>query len=284
MRPSFTCRWYQLALTLFCALLLGSERFTHADTVTLTNGSKIDGTVLKESATEVVLQVGTLGVVRLQKDTISAVEKNRRTGVVKKRPDSDKPRKKNVNQKGEVKSEKKSALTSITGVKVSQSLKTHLDDPLVAFTGKQKLEVEQWVEDLQRQRVNYRSRAERKLKETGPRVVPLLQSVAQSQFALTRVCALRVLNQFPRYESMSAALAGLDSDDPWVRKLSSELAAKISGDRRPFPWKDAGASAERSRAKSEWSLWYQQQESLRLKIEAELKVPNQSGKDRKNQR
>ena len=83
---------------------------------------------------------------------------------------------------------------------------------------------------------------------------------------------------------MSAALAGLDSDDPWVRKLSSELAAKISGDRPPFPWKDAGASAERSRAKSEWSLWYQQQESLRLKIEAELKVPNQSGKDRKNQR
>ena len=112
MRPSFTCRWYQLALTVFCVLLLGSERFTHADTVTLTNGSKIDGTVLKESATEVVLQVGTLGVVRLQKDTISAVEKNRRTGVVEKRPDSDKPRKKNVNQKGEVKSEKKSALTS----------------------------------------------------------------------------------------------------------------------------------------------------------------------------
>ena len=284
MRLSFTSKWNQLVLTVFCVLLLGSEGFTHADTVTLTNGSKIDGTVLKESATEVVLQVGTLGVVRLQKDTISSVEKNRRTGVADKKPASDKPRKKNVNHKGEVKSEKKSALTSIAGVKVSQSLKTHLDEPLVAFTGKQKLEVEQWVEDLQRQRVNYRSRAERKLKETGPRVVPLLQSVAQSQFALARICALRVLNQFPRYESMPAALAGLDSDDPWVRKLSSELAAKINGEARLFPWKEGGALSVRSKAKSGWSRWYQQQESLRVKIEAVEKPADKPGKDRINHR
>lgn len=284
MRPSFTSRWYQLSLMAFCALLLGNMNFTYADTVTLTNGSKIDGTVLKESTTEVILQVGSLGVIRVQKDTISAIEKNRRTGVAENKPASEKNRKKGVINREEEKPKNESALTSKVEVTVSKSLKTYLEKPLAALEGKQKLEVEQWVEDLQRQRVNYRSRAERKLKEAGPGVVPFLQPVAQSQFSLTRICALRVLNQFPRYESMAVALAGLDSDDPWVRKLSSELAAKISGEAWLFPWKEGGASSVRLNAKSGWSRWYQQQESLRVKIEAVEKPADKPGKDRKNHR
>lgn len=282
MRSYLPNRWSRFFLIGIWGSLFVLNSFSFADTIILKNGSAIDGTVISESDSEVVLQVGSLGTLRLQKDKISAVEKNRRTGEGPKKRGADK----NRPQIGSDQEKSESLIQPRSSVKVpakiSSSLKTFLDSPLPELEGEQKLLVEQWIKDLQRQRVNYRTRAEKRLGEAGPRVVPLLQSVAQSQFVLARICALRILNQHPRYESMPAALAGLESEDPWVRKLSSELATKIIGSKQVFPWKETKSTSRRSRLKSEWSRWYRQQESLRVKIEAQREQQRESLKDRKN--
>ena len=152
-------------------------------------------------------------------------------------------------------------------MKLSPSLKSRLESPVVPFVGSERDQVEAWVADLQRQRANYRTRAERHLSAKGVRIVPHLQKVAKSSFVRARICALRLLNKFPRYQSMPAALSGLQAEDPWVRKLASELAGKISGKPQSYPWQAEEDRPRRERKKVVWEKWYQQQEALRQLLE-----------------
>ena len=238
-----------------------------ADTVFLTNGSKIDGIVVSENAQEVVLKVGSLGTLRLQRKNVAKIEENRRTGTTSGKSDSHrKP------LPGKPQSTQHDASVS----NVSVSLRIHLDAPVAPLQGELRALADQWVKDLQRQKVTYRTRAEKQLAVLGPSIVPHLQSVARSSFVRARICALRLLVRFPRYESMPVALVGLEASDPWVRKWSSELAGKISGKIQNFPWKDESAGSSRARLKKVWNDWYADQEKLREILEAqraeELKI------------
>ena len=51
-----------------------------ADTVVLKNGSRIDGMVISESESVVVLKVGDLGTLKLEKSRVVSIEKNLRSG------------------------------------------------------------------------------------------------------------------------------------------------------------------------------------------------------------
>ncbi|MAJ28234.1 hypothetical protein CBD41_02310 [bacterium TMED181] len=267
------------ATFIFTVIILGQEVFSSgtlwADTVHLTNGSKLDGKVVSENDREVVLKVGPQGIVRLQRKNVAKIEINQRTGTPSKKPDS---RRKSLPVKP------KSAPPASPVPEVSKSLRIYLDAPLAPLKGEQRALLDQWVKDLQRQRVIYRTRAEKHLGTLGSSIVPHLHSVARGSFVRARICALRLLVRFPRYESMPVALAGLEASDPWIRKWASELAGKISGKVQNYPWKENSAVSSRARLKKNWDQWYAGQEKLREILEAKRaeEVPSPSRPDLKD--
>ena len=142
---------------------------------------------------------------------------------------------------------------------------------LPKLTPKQQLEVQNWVRELQRQRATNRSRAEKQLYRYGAAAVPYLLPVSRSRFDLSRIAALRVLLKSPRYEAVPAALAGLQAENRWVRKLSWQLIEKISGIRSSFPWEEKDLSGLRRKKARIWQSWHQQQERLRLQEQQRLR-------------
>ena len=249
-----------------------------ADTVVLKNGSRIDGMVISESESVVVLKVGDLGTLKLEKSRVVSIEKNLRSG---DRPAKPKREKKSRVEKVGLEESARPKPTNLPA-KLSRSLKNHIESPLLPFAVKELEAVKALVLDLQRQRATYRTRAERQLSGFGVQIVPHLQKMARSQFVRARICALRLLNEFPRYESMPVALSGLQDQDPWIRKLSSELAGKISGNAQSYPWQADKDQPQRKRKATVWRVWYQQQEILRQKLESRPEGSDNAPEGRKN--
>jgi hypothetical protein len=286
MRPSHTTRSLEFILLTLTLLALGFFSVcpeVEADTVRLKNGSRIDGTVISETASEVILKIGRQGTLTLRRAEIAEVEKNGKTGETRRRPVSGKPTT-DVQEKARVLpvESKGTAPESVDARRISKSLKNHLDSPLIVVKGKQKAQIDQWVRDLQRQRVNYRTRAEKKLRSAGLPVVAHLQEVACSDFVRARIGALRILIEYPRYESMQSALSGLRSEDPWVRKLSAELAGKISGKVLRFAWEESASVSVRARQITIWSSWFTEQERLKDQIMTQREQKKLAPMDRKN--
>jgi len=118
------------------------------------------------------------------------------------------------------------------------------------------------VKELQRQRTQNRTRAERKLATMGPAVIPHLIPVARSPFDLARISALRILLKTPHFDQAKVALEGLDADNRWVRKLSWQLIVKISGIEGRFEWEKQDAKGLRARQAKRWNRWYREQLKL----------------------
>jgi len=272
--PMMTLQSLSLCSLVF-VLSFGFCSPVRGDTVELQNGSRIDGTIVKNDDQEVILKVCTYGTVRWKKSEVKKVEKNSRTGdrVFPKR-EKTKPILKPVPFPVSEKSvggaqEKKKSFGN------TEAFKEELLNPL---SGKDLLDVESWIEDLQRQRVNYRTRAETHLIRKGESVIPYVLPVARSEFVRARICALRILNKFPRYESMEVALSGLTSKDLWVRKFSAQLAGNISGIPQSFPWSAEDQHEMRKRHHRVWSQWYQQQEKLRIEHEKNIEKLKKAGR------
>ena len=109
-------------------------------------------------------------------------------------------------------------------------------------------------------------------------MIPYVLPVARSEFVRARICALRILNKFPRYESMEVALSGLTAKDLWVRKFSAQLAGNISGIPQSFPWSAEDQHEMRKRHHRVWSQWYQQQEKLRIEHKKNIEKLKKAGR------
>ncbi len=118
------------------------------------------------------------------------------------------------------------------------------------------------VKELQRQKTQIRTRAERKLSTVGPAVIPHLIPVARSPFDLARISALRILLKTPHFDQAKVALEGLGADNRWVRKLSWQLIVKISGIEGRFEWDKQEAKGLRVRQAKRWNGWYREQLKL----------------------
>ncbi|MGE4618928.1 MAG: hypothetical protein AAEJ04_03875 [Planctomycetota bacterium] len=160
--------------------------------------------------------------------------------------------------------------TSTVDQASAKDAKAIRDPELPELTKAQKLEIQEWVRELQRQRARNRTRAENQLKKAGPAAVAYLLPVARSRFDLARIAAFRVLLQSPRYEAVSVALEGLEAENRWVRKLSWQLIQKISGIQGVFPWESEDLKQLRSQKGQLWKRWYRQQEKLREREDQQI--------------
>ena len=236
-------------------LLLFISTALEADTVELTNGSSIDGTVLVAAEERLVLQIGDLGTMEIRRSDVVSVMMNRLDG--QNRTDSP------------VQSPPKRAKKDTPDKQKRPDLplppappKVDLPPEIPELSPKRQAEVKLWVYELQRQRSRNRSRAERYLGQVGPGVIPHLLPVARSPFDLARISALRILIKTPHFKAARVALEGLQADNQWVRKLSWQLVVKISGVKGPFSWQDQETARKRSVQLRRWQQWFQHQESL----------------------
>jgi len=236
-------------------LLLFISTALEADTVQLTNGSSIDGTVLVDGKERLVLQIGDLGTMEIRRSDVVSVLKNHLVG--HKRTDSP--------VQAPAKRDKKVAPDKQKRPVLPLPLappKVDLPPEIPELNPKRRAEVELWVFELQRQRSTSRTRAERYLGQVGPGVIPHLLPVARSPFDLARISALRILIKTPHFKAAGVALKGLQADNQWVRKLSWQLVVKISGVKGPFSWQDQESARKRSVQLRRWQQWFQHQESL----------------------
>ena len=238
-------------------LLLFISTALEADTVQLTNGSSIDGTVLVDGKERLVLQIGDLGTMEILRSDVVSVQKNHLVG--HNRTDS--------SVQAPAKRDKKVAPDKQKQTRPDLPLplappKVDLPPEIPELSPKRQAEVKLWVYELQRQRSRNRSRAERYLGQVGPGVIPHLLPVARSPFDLARISALRILIKTPHFKAAGVALKGLQADNQWVRKLSWQLVVKISGVKGPFSWQDQESARKRSVQLRRWQQWFQHQESL----------------------
>jgi len=232
------------------AILLST--LLHADTVHLTNGSSIDGTVVSQHDGVVVVEIGTIGRIEIRQEDVLAVEKNTRTGA----QGGSRPPKRDA---GEKKTPAPTPGAKKPRVKRASDPSAKPQEPLL--TPAEEAKVRQWAQDLTRQRVTYRSRAERRLAEVGVAAVPFLLPLVGHPFDLTQISALRVLKRTPDIRVAPVALAVLADGNRFVRKLAWENLQAVSGLKISYPWDDTASDRQRLRAAAPWHRWWQREKA-----------------------
>lgn len=245
-------------------VLLGilASGLLHGDTVHLLNGSSIDGTVIAQHGGEVVIQIGKIGRLKVPEDQVMTIERNSRRG---HQGDSGATRRKPPEV---VKTPEKKPETA----PAEKSVGTPVE---VQLAPEQEAQVKEWVRDLARQRVTYRTRAERRLSTVGEGVVPFLVPLVTHPFDLTQISALRLLKKFPDARIAPAALAVLADSNRFVRKLAWENLQGISGLKLPYPWDDTSSDRQRLRAARGWNQWWQGEKKRleAIKLAAQASAP-----------
>ncbi|MBT5738475.1 MAG: hypothetical protein HOI29_07920 [Planctomycetes bacterium] len=242
-------------------LLLGALLPTplKGDTVLLVNGSRIDGLVLDQDQTRLVLQIGGLGTIQIPNSTVRSIEKNRRLGPTASDSSSSDRQQPSPPVTPVVPLQKKTRSPLLLPRADSR---VKLPPELPEMSGRKIQQVKEWVGELQRQRARNRSRAEQHLSTVGPAVIPFVIPVARSTFDLARISALRILLKTPHFMSVDVALEGLSADNRWVRKLSWQLIVNISGISGEYSWDTQKLSAKRAQQSRRWHQWVQQQRRL----------------------
>lgn len=239
-----------LPALLFGALLTAAPvgGTAHADTVHLINGSTIDCMVIGKRDDVVVLMIGNLGRMTIPEKDIKRIEKNARTGYVSsERGTSSKPK------EGGGFSDKKTSKKSPLPISTEAMAVTTGPE----LTQEERQSVQDWVYDLTRQDARKRTRAERKLREFGPRTIPYVLPAAQHQSDWTRAAAFRIFKAVGDVRVADSCVAGLGDQNRWVRKLAWETLSKISKRDYYFPWDDSATPAERDRAATRWAKWWE---------------------------
>jgi hypothetical protein len=125
--------------------------------------------------------------------------------------------------------------------------------------GEEEVTVQELLAELTRNRTEYRTRAESRLREMGPAVLPWIQPLVHHPFDLTRRAVQRIARDIDAWESVPIAIEGLNDPDQFVREIAHETLTAL------LP--DAGVSyhPNTSRRKREeaqaayWGVWDEEQ-------------------------
>lgn len=105
-------------------------------------------------------------------------------------------------------------------------------------------EIYELVYELNRERTRNRVRAESKLRELGPVVVPYLGAAVHSPFDLTRRAALRIIRDVGNPDGLPLVIEALTDQDVFVRRHAFEALRRLwTGD---LPYTSAAAAARAS--------------------------------------
>ncbi len=283
-------------LAFFTAVLVsGMTAPLPGDTVYLKNGAWIDGTVRARSDKTIEIDIGDIGKVEILAEDVHQIEKNNRTGADYKLPaDRKKPElnlvtkdgKKIVVPQGERKpgeqpsegslpesggKEKGSSGAGSAESKSKAGEKDEEDHP--AKQEKQekpidpelKARIESLVQDLQRQKPQYRVRAERHLKAIGQPSLPSLLPLAKNDGELVRTTVFRLFYDFGDDSVIDACIEGLVDTNEYVRDYSNKTLQRVTHE--DFGFQVAASPRRREAAYQKWKKWWEKEREELAQVE-----------------
>jgi hypothetical protein len=255
-----------------------------ADTVYLKNGSWIDGRVRARNQKVVEIEIGKIGKMEINAEEIYEIEKNNRTGeesyarkaeeernllrftregkrggAVKGGADTQEegegeteapseggpPAKDAGAKKGET---PKPPVPPVAPPQAKDNEKSKIDPEL-------KARIEGLVADLQRQKPQYRTRAERHLKAIGQPALPFLLPLVTSDQELTRISVFHLFYDFGDESVIEACIEALLDDNEYARDYANKALQRVTHEDFGF---EAGASPRRrENAQEKWKKWWE---------------------------
>ena len=263
-----------------------------ADTVHLKNGAYIDGIVTARNDRVIMITIGRIGKLEISVDDVSRVEKNSRTGARDRVPvdsrslavslptwnerpeDADNEAAESEelgdDDLGEAEDEEAEDASESEEVADDSDSSNSVDkkEKEEELEPKVKEEIEQAAKDLQRQRSQFRWRAERKLRAIGKPAVPFLVPLAAAENELTRTIVMRFFSEYADddTEVIEACLDTLGDDSVYVRGYAVQALRRLT--KQNFGFRPKSSSRARARGRENWSIWWKV-EKLRREAESE---------------
>ncbi len=262
------------------------------DTVYLKNGAWIDGIVRARSEKTIEIDIGDIGKVEILAEEVHQIEKNNRTGADYKLPaDGKKPELNLVTKDGKrivvPQKERKPGDDPLEGSgtesggkekgasgadsaesKAKTSEKDEKDHPEKKekpIDPELKARIESLVQDLQRQKPQYRVRAERHLKAIGQPSLPSLLSLVKNDGELVRTTVFRLFYDFGDDSVIDACIEGLVDTNEYVRDYSNKTLQRVTHE--DFGFQAAASPRRREAAYQKWKKWWEKEKEELAQVE-----------------
>lgn len=120
--------------------------------------------------------------------------------------------------------------------------------------------IEGLIADLQREKPNYRVRAERHLRAVGAPAIPFLLPLAKNDSELVRVAAFRLLSDFGDDRAIDAAIDALTDSNEFVREHAHRALRRITHE--DFGYKPFASPRHRENRADRWRRWWDAEKAL----------------------
>jgi hypothetical protein len=257
-------------------LLAFATPVVEADTVYLKNGAWIDGVVRVRGEKVVEVEIGSIGKIEIKTEEIYEIEKNSRTGeetirrMQEGQPVSGIPVR---NASGDLVTSPNAEGTPGTPTEGDEAKAPDLapgDDDL---DPELRTRIEQLVEDLQRQKTTYRTRAERQLLSIGTPAVPFLVKVAKNDFDLTRISIFRVLEQVGDDRAIEVSIDALLDSNEYVRDFANRTLERVTGE--DFGYDSNASPRWREIGHKKWQRWWVEEKAKNAAANEEHAAANE---------
>ena len=248
-----------------------------ADTVFLKNGAWIDGRVKARNDKTIQIEIGKIGRMEIAASEVYEIEKNNRSGeeAFARKPGDDgnivqQPTKEKSESEGT--SEEEAGGTTKSGETKGSKEEARKDaekspasagkeDPKAKIDPALKSRIEELVTELQRQKPQNRTRAERHLKAIGAPAIPYLLPLVKHESDLTRVAAMRLLNDFGDETAVETCIDALLDSNEYVRDLANKTLEHVTHE--SFGYEAQASPRRRETAQEKWRKWWEaEQEEL----------------------
>lgn len=125
--------------------------------------------------------------------------------------------------------------------------------------------IEQLILDLERQKPQYRVRAERHLKAIGQPALPFLLKATKHEEDLSRIAIFRLFNDFGNDTVIDACIEALLDSNEYVRDAANKTLERIT--RENFGYQPAASPKRRELAHAKWKKWWEKEEAELKKVE-----------------
>jgi hypothetical protein len=256
--------------TVFLALSIAFPAVLFGDTVYLKNGAWIDGRVRARNEKLLEIEIGKIGKIEIPVEEIHEIEKNNRTG-----EDISAQDRRELERLGLLKDAKKAApapaeekSAETPGEDSSEAQGDGEGKPAAETLGPQvpsdiepalKERIEQLVADLQRQKPQFRVRAERHLKAIGAPALPFLVPLVKNDSELTRVAVLRIFYEIGDDSVIEACIESLLDPNEYVRDYANKTLERVT--KESFGYQSQASPRRRELARDKWRKWWNEEKA-----------------------
>jgi hypothetical protein len=257
------------AFCLAAVVAAGAFPSLHGDTVYLKNGAWIDGRVRARNDKILEIEIGKIGRMEIAVEDIHEIEKNSRTGEEYAQKELAELKRLGLvkDTKGpdpkeaaapEAEDEEKAGAEPAAAKKRPER-KDDADEPEIDPALKQR--IEELVSDLERQKTQFRVRAERHLKAIGTPALPYLIPIAKSNSELTRVAVMRLFHEMGDESVIEPCIDALTDSNEFVRDYAGKTLERVT--REDFGYQSEASPRRRELAQEKWRKWWaSEQEEL----------------------